>query len=181
MTPEIKDMITLGLAALGSVLGVFNFVRSWRGDRVSMDVTPMAATYLGLTTNGADNYRFCDKHFNVETGALRPSALAVQVLNRSKFPVQLGEIGLLPSRWSSWRKTKFAVVSPRILEGGTLPRWIESRGSVTIVFDTMKLLEGMDVTLVAAAYATTTCGKLERGKSGALREFVRLFKSSQSS
>src|SRR5690242_10105705 len=82
--------ISVSLGVLGSVLGVSNFIRSIRDDRVRLRVIPVLAWARGESTmflHASPRTREVISEFGMPT-------LGVEIINLSKFPVTITEVGL---------------------------------------------------------------------------------------
>jgi hypothetical protein len=66
------------------------------------------------------------------------------------------------------------LVAPIVMDGGSWPRKLESRESVVVGFDATNLLGLNRIGRVTRAYASTVCGTTCYGRSGALRQFIRI-------
>lgn len=166
-----KDIVTTVAAAVGMGLGIYNYLRARRADRVRMRITPQASSYQGRDLlSGRDFYLHNKDRFDLNHSYAPPDTLSIEVLNLSGFPVTVSEVGLR----SRWRKRRLILANPILPDGRPWPRKLESRDHVTVSFDLTQLIDSAHLAAVTHAYATTTCGATCRGTSGALREFVRL-------
>jgi hypothetical protein len=135
--------ITLALAVLGAVLGLVNTWHSLDKSRVKLRVLPAHAIAVG-SANPALN--FC-----------------IEVTNLSVFPVTVSDVGV------HYRGTnrRGSIVQPILLDGGSWPRRLEPRSSVTVYGRRPESLENRRV---KCAFATTQCGVTQTGNSPALKQ-----------
>lgn len=143
-----RDNITLGLAILGSVLGIINFWRQVRKDRVRIRVTPKVAYPVG------------------EVADQRPR-LCIDVVNLSAFPITVSDTGF--TLWFS--RERLALVRPIIIDGKPWPRRLESREAFTVYFNPT-IATDPKLARVRRAYAKTDCGHIQYGKSKGLHAYT---------
>ena len=144
-TISLADIVAIVLGFMGALLGVLNIWKAMNDDKVKLTVTPKRAIPMG------------PHHANVD--------FCIEVTNRSLFPVTISEAGFLLSGTTS----RAAVPLPILIDGGTFPRRLEARSSVTLYLQAPMAKPG---TRVKCAYAKTDCGEIRTGKSPAL-EFLR--------
>lgn len=166
----MQGFITTLAAFVGMVLGLYNFWRSRQNDRVRLSVVPKASAYRGTDHEGREVYIHSRDSYDLDHPSHPPDSLSVEVVNLSKFPVTIEEVGLMPR----WHRTRYALAAPILLDGGTWPRRLEARDNVVVRFDTTKLLDLENIGAVNRAYASTRCGTTMSGRSRALAEFVRI-------
>jgi hypothetical protein len=145
VTQAVTQAITLSLAVLGAVLGVIN---TWHGldkSRPKLRVRPAHAIPVGAAPK---SLTFC-----------------IEVTNLSAFPLTVCDVGVL------YRGTaeRGAVVSPVLIDGGSWPRRLESRASVTVYFQRP---ESHPAGRIKCAYAKTECGVMQTGTSPALKQIA---------
>jgi hypothetical protein len=148
--------LTAAIAVLGAATGIFgaalSLINTWRAfdrDRVKIRVVPMIA-------------------FPVTGGVVgKEPLLSIEVTNLSTFPVTIAGVGYL----MHGTKSRLAITSPIIHDGGAFPRRLEPRStfSVYAVADTAREPQ---FAKVRCAYAQTACGCTIRGKSKALNSQV---------
>lgn len=141
------DWITLGIALLGAILGVWNAWQAGRDRAVRFKVRATQA--IGL-------------------GGPAPTCLSVEVTNFSTFPITIEEVGLTVGkpRGSLPRR---AMIPPNSIVRGNLPMRIEPRHSASVVCWARDLGDdGYD-----HAYARTSGGEIAFGTSPALLQWVR--------
>lgn len=156
---DLKDVIALGLGLVGTVLGITNFVRSVMLDRVKLDVIPKFSWVIGggrLNTTDLDLAQF---------NAYGLPTLALEIVNKSKFPVTLDEVGLTIHRTI---RTKRSVLYPVMQGGERWPVRLEPRASTFLLFGSDALLTH-SFGPKCRAYATTACGHTAYGKGSLLK------------
>lgn len=138
---ETKDIVTTLAAVVGMVLGIYNFVRARAADRVDLRVVPKASSYRGNGPGGKEFYFHNRDAYDLNHATSPPDTLSLEIINLSKFPITVDEVGLMPS----WSRRRMALVTPIIMDGGTWPRKLEPRESVMVGFDATKLLGLKDI------------------------------------
>jgi len=133
--------VTLATALLGAVLGILNWWRNFNADRVRLRIGVGRA----LVSNDRTHY------------------VSVTLVNVSNFAVTITAVGFdlrgtdqhipLPGHW--------------VIDGGTLPKRLESRAAITALAPIGALQRGGN--RVAVAYAETACGHRVTGGRKALR------------
>lgn len=111
-------------------------------NRVKIEVTPTRVVPVG---NAPANIHFY-----------------VQVTNLSQFAVTVDEAGVL----FDGTKNRSVIFSPVFADGGSWPRRLEPRSSVSIYSQVPHSTTGKKI---KCAYARTQCGRLATGNSPALR------------
>lgn len=141
----VLQAITFAIAVLGAVLGVIN---TWIGldkSRVKLRVAPAHALPVG----GADpRLRF-----------------SLTITNLSAFAVTIDEAGVLYTQSTA----RGSLTQPVLADGGTWPRRLEPRSSVTLYSHRPGPNDGRRI---KAAYARTSCGVTKTGNSPALRQIA---------
>ena len=154
-------------------LRICNFLHARYIEEVHLKITPQASSYEGRDLNGriyikSNRDRYDQNLMNSQTN----TSLSMEIINLSKFPVILKEVGFSLRR----DRGRLALITPIIPDGKSLPYKLESREPITIYFDNEKLLNNRDIARIHKAYAKTACGKTCFGSSGALRDFGRYVK-----
>jgi hypothetical protein len=153
---ELKDILSLTLGAVGTVLGVANTLHSiWFQHRVRLRVRPRSA--LQVAANAIK------KSSKAHTPESTP---CIEVTNLSGFAVTVAEVGYTRPR----QKRRSAVPLPSTMDGKGWPRRLEPRESVSAYFAPDEFKPG---TRIGRAYAKTECGVVRHGSSPALRQFRR--------
>ena len=138
--------ITLSIAVLGAVLGVINTWHDIDRSRIKLKVRPAHAIPVG----GVDpRLTFC-----------------IEVTNLSTFAVTVNDVGV----FYYGRDRRGSFVNPVIIDGGSWPRRLEPRTSVTVYGQRPE--SGPDNRL-KCAYAKTQCGFTKTGSSPALKQIAR--------
>ena len=141
---SFADGVTLSIAVLGAVLGIMNTWRSIDRDRVKLKVVPKQATPMNQYGIGQ-------------------STLCIDVTNFSTFPIVINEVGLLYQGTSK----RGAIINPIVIDGGSFPRKLEPRTSIT-VYTHPEALNDHHGYMIKGAYAKTDCGVMKKGNSKAL-------------
>jgi hypothetical protein len=166
---EIKDIVTMVTAMTGAGLGIYNWFHMRAQDRVNLKVVPKASWFRGRGLGGREYYLSHQHKYPLEAPN-PPDTLSLEIINLSKFPVTVDEVGLKP-RWSGHR---MAMPSPILPDQGEWPRRLEPRETVTVRFDPTELVASEIIESVSRAYASTACGSTCYGTSGALKEFLSI-------
>ena len=137
-----------GLALIGGVLGVFNFVQGFWQRRVRLRVTPKLTAIQG-------------GGFLSSTVDLLPRGFAcIEVVNLSAFPVTIDEVGFT---LSDSKCRHMIIPEPRTL----LPRTLEPRTSI----DVRATQSAGFPRKSKKAYAKTQCGQTRYGDSVVFKKF----------
>jgi len=143
---DILAIVTFGIALLGAVLGVLNTWRNFDRDRVKLIIKPAHSILVGGAEHLWPGIDFC-----------------IEVVNLSAFPVTVQEIGFENRDMNK----RAVVVRSLTVDGGSLPRRLETREAVSLYFRK----PGADERhLVKHAYAKTACGSKFTGTSPALKQ-----------
>jgi hypothetical protein len=141
-----KDLATIGLGAVGAVLGIMNTWSAMDQRRVRIRVTP---AFL-LETDG------------------NPLGFSIETINLSAFPVTLSEIGF---RTSSRRR--IVIGSYSTLDGRALPCRLGPREAISFMFGP-KDFSPPAGHRIGAAYVRTACGRTITGDSPARKQFSEM-------
>jgi hypothetical protein len=139
----LKDVITIGAASVGAVLGVMNTWNAMNQRRVRLRVTPVFVT----------------------TTEVDPLGVAIEVINLSTFPLTVAEVG-----FSAGGDRRVPVQAPQFSDNKSLPRRVESREAISAMFGPAGFNPPPGVKL-GHAYARTACGRTIYGSSPAGRQF----------
>lgn len=141
----IVEGITLAIAVLGAVLGIINTWQSIDITRVKLKVLPAHAIPFG----GIDpRLRFC-----------------IEITNLSSFAITIEDAGV----FYAGSTKRGSIVSPVFADGGSWPRRLEPRSSVTVYSQIPTSSSGARI---SCAFARTQCGTTTTGSSGALRQIA---------
>jgi hypothetical protein len=140
---DIKDAVTLVLATVGAVLGVFNAWRNFQMDRVRLRVRWVQPFHLPS----------------------RRRLNGVEVVNLSNFPVTVEEIGFFGSPDVALGPKHITILEPVFLCGKvSLPVRLEPRAAFTgcssLITDDKVTAQGW------VSYARTACGATAWSKAG---------------
>jgi len=138
-----EDIVTVGLAGVGAVLGVMNTWNALSQRRLRLVVRPMFAH----PNNGG------------------PPMISIAVTNLSNFAVTVTEVGFV-GKGGAKRGRRAMVVHPQIIDGKAWPRRLQPREAVSTYFDVTEV--ALDPTLLRKAYAGTECGEYVYGTSPSL-------------
>jgi hypothetical protein len=141
-----KDIITIGAASVGAVLGVMNTINAMSQQRMRVRVTPAFIT----------------------TPQSEPLGFSIEVINLSAFPVTVAEVG-----FTVGGNRRVPVQSPRFLNGETFPCRLQPREAVSAMFGptNFPIMRGLTI---SDAYARTACGRTIYGNSPAGRQFATI-------
>ncbi len=149
-TFTLINVITLSIALVGAVLGILNTWRNINRDRVKLQVIPKRSIAVGAMAHQAD-------------------MLSIDITNFSTFPLTIVEVGVLYHGASK----RGGTVDPILYDGGTFPRKLEPRTSVS-TYLYLEVLKKMDGHSVKCVYAKTDCGVTVKGNSPALKQLVKM-------
>ena len=139
--PSLQTIITVALGAIGTTLGVVNFIRDIMSSRVRLRIR-------------------CYPFAILQPGNILDNIGCVEVVNLSSFPVTLKEVAFEPRVRQSGR---FTVRNDGCLNDKRLPVRIDPRDSVQIIYKDKNSLETM-VKQSRRVIAETACGKICFGK-----------------
>jgi hypothetical protein len=145
MNFDLKDIITMSIAAVGAVLGVINTWHSLDQRRIRLRVVPKIAHAV----IGGD--------FGAAMGC-------IEVVNLSAFPVSISEIGFTIDG-DPRKHRRLAILEPITPDRQPLARTLEPRHAVTGYFDLDRMDSG-----IKKAYVRTECGEVAYGVSPALKQ-----------
>ena len=158
---DTKDAITLILATIGTVLGIINYWRSIRDEKVRLRVVPVLAWNFG---EGIMSIRSSRKIGELIDRYGIPR-MGVEVINLSKFPITLDEVGLCEGNIEKRERAPFFQASTH--QNETCPIKLAPRESVILYSQDNHCLD-YTFTIQSMAYATTSCDTTQNGRSHAL-------------
>jgi hypothetical protein len=150
---DLKDLITFGIALIGAVLGIMNMWRSISHDKPKIKVTPKRAYPVG--------------------GADPRIDICIEAVNLGAVAVTVYELGL----FHHGTPTRSPFIPPIIIDGGSWPRRLEPRTSVTVYCQSARI--DARKYPIRCAYALTDCGLTFKGNSEALTEISRALAAGQ--
>ncbi len=156
---DIKDGITLSIAAVGAVLGVVNTLHSFNQKRVKPRVVPK---YAHLVNGGV----FSRSEPIGRVGSLDNEEGCIEVINLSTFAVNIGQIGF--TQKMDAKQIKMMIPEPMTADKKPFARRLEPREAVTGYFPLGGFTQN-----IKKAYAQTDCGTVAYGTSPALKEMIR--------
>lgn len=142
------DWITLAIALLGAVLGIYNAWQGWRDRAVRFRVRVTQAIGIGFPTE---------------------TCVSIEVTNLSSFPITIGEVGLVVGR-PSGSLPRRAMLPPDNIINGSIPMRIEPRHSASVVGWASSLPRGENYDHV---YARSSGGEIGFATSPALMQWIR--------
>ncbi len=149
-----QDGITLGIALLGAILGVYNAWNTWKSEKVSFDV------FL----------EFLDESYTASE-----YGITIRVVNRSKFPIFVRRIGFQIPDKKLWRKCGEDGRKPVKL---TFPYEIAPGAHLPAIdFCVFNQVPNIPQN-VTAVVVETTCGKSISITKGPVVEYLKNFHSS---
>jgi hypothetical protein len=137
----VKDVVTMGVALLGAVLGVMNTWNAMNQRRVRVRVTP---------------------HFALDMSR-QPVGVSIELVNLSAFPVTIAEVGF------ECGAGRMALIQPQLLDHRTIPVRLEAREATSVLVTPRNF--AVPPAKLGSAYARTACGEMIHGNSQAGRQF----------
>lgn len=164
---EISQIITLVAAFVGMGLGIYNFgiERSKRKVKVLVKPKAIIKRYRNPET-GAAGVLTSTNEFRTEPV---DSHFAIEVVNLSTFPVTVDNVGFELIK----DERRMSIVQPILMDEGKWPRRLDQRESVTVYGSLPHILNDPGTCRIKNAFAETSCGKIFRGTSEALKGLVR--------
>lgn len=147
MNSEFKDIITIGLGAVGAVLGVMNTWRALNQNRIRLKVTPVHAI-----TNDQQ----------VDFG--------IEVVNLSNFAVTIIEVGVAANFWRGIHGKRAVLANPILFDGKPWPRRLEPREAFTAYCLSSRLFG--EIRISGSAYVKTACRNVKYGTSPAGKQIT---------
>jgi len=144
---DLKDVITISIAALGAVLGIINTWHALDQRRVRLRVVPKIAFAPG--------------------GEFGETMGCIEVVNLSSFPVSISEIGFTIDG-DPRKHRRLAILEPLTPDRQPIARTLEARHGVTGYFS----LNRMEPS-IQKAYVRTECGEVAYGSSPAMKQIRR--------
>jgi hypothetical protein len=141
-------IFTIICAVIGAVLGIINAWYAFIQRRVRLRVVPKLASLMS------------------HAGQIGPDMGCIEVTNLSTFPVTVSDVGFT-IKGDPRKNPRAQIIQPIIHDGGSWPRRLEARASVTVYFDLQPLKQHR----IKKAYVLTDCGNVGFGESHASREW----------
>ncbi|MFF0952203.1 hypothetical protein ACFYE9_32665 [Rhizobium leguminosarum] len=138
-----KDLVPIGLGAVGAVLGVMNTWNTVSQRRMRVRVTP---AFL-FQPDGT------------------PFGFSIEAINLSAFPLTLCEVGFRTAI-----KRRMVVTEYRTSDGRALPCRLEPREAISFMFGPGDF-QPPSGHRIGAAYIRTACGRTIAGDSPARKQF----------
>ncbi|MCW1410747.1 MULTISPECIES: hypothetical protein [Rhizobium] len=141
-----KELVPIGLGAVGTVLGVMNTWNTMSQRQMRMRVTP---AFL-LEQDGT------------------PFGFSIEAVNLSAFPLTLCEIGFRTAK-----KRRTVITGYRTSDGRSLPCRLEPREAISFMFGAGDVRPPSGHR-IGAAYIRTACGRTILGDSPARKQFSNM-------
>jgi hypothetical protein len=148
----ITTVLTMCFAAVGAVLGIINTLHNLNQRRLKLRVSPR----------------------HVILPSTERMMHGIEVINLSTFAVTIQEVGMTV-QWHHPLKKRAAILKPLVLDGGSWPRRLEPRESVTLGFDPAGFRGSFP-----KVYAWTACGEFRYGTSPAFEQLRRKLETGKS-
>ena len=159
---EAVDILTIVIAAAGLILGVFNWLKSIRDERVVLKVKPLSIYELGDGQCATNETRIPE--------GKELSTIGLKVINLSKFEVSLVETGFQFVEGTDKERLCFPLASV-LGTGNPLPIRIPSREAVIIAFPPEKLPSSVLKEKIDSVYIHTACELEFFGSGGVINDF----------
>ncbi len=156
----VRDDITLGLGAIGTVLGILNWWKSWDRDRVKLKVIPKVSQLFKSQGQVV-------KALSSTTQAYDGGLLCIEVINLSSFAITIRDVGFT----TKGGRGKLSLTSPIIYDQKGFPRKLEPRESVSF-YANEQPFDKIDLNCIAKVYAMTECHSMKTGTSKALKQYL---------
>jgi hypothetical protein len=141
-------IFTIICAVIGAVLGIINTYYAFVQRRVRLRVVPKVGCFV------------------YPAGQFGPDIGCIEITNLSTFPVTVADVGFT-IKGDPRKNPRAQIIQPIIHDGGSWPRRLEARTSVTVYFELLPLRQHK----IKKAYAMTDCGNVGFGESPASREW----------
>jgi hypothetical protein len=142
------NIFTVSCAVIGAVLGIVNTWYVLIQRRVRLRVVPKLASFVS------------------QAGQFGPDMGCIEITNLSTFPVTVSDVGFTING-DPRKNPRAAIIQPIVQDGGSWPRRLDSRTSVSVYFQLQPLKQHN----IKKAYALTDCGNVGYGDSPASREW----------
>lgn len=146
---DATQTITIILALIGTILGVLNTLDHFLRKRVNLRVRPGQGVCVGGVAH---------------LGKI----LSIEAVNLSDFPLTISDVGFIQQKTNN----RLCCINPITNSGQSLPIRLESRESV-VFYQPKSNIEPSEFASVNAAYVSTACGMVLKGKSPAIKEFAK--------
>lgn len=161
--PLAKDLIVALAAFIGMALGIYNFFKERRKEKVRLKIIPKSVVQI---------IKGVQRHSLTTTSEFNPSKNAglfgMDIVNMSQFAVTIKQAGFIRKGTDN----RLTIVIPIVEDGKEWPRKLEPRESVSIYGNLQELINSNSLHLIKGAYAETACGHIGKGNSGALKDLV---------
>ena len=159
---SIKDVVIVGLGAIGTWLGVLNVWKNHSRDQIKLEVTPKIYQDAAMG-------RLTMKNPDPHDPKPRLSGLCIEIVNPSLMPIIVEEIGFL----SIEKDTQLVITHPEFLDHGVLPRKLEPRTAFTAYIPSQSPELPVGMQGLARAFAKTACGRTFTGTSPIFKSLIQ--------
>lgn len=161
----LKEILVSLAASVGMGFGLYNFVNERNKEKVIIKVVPKAILDKGRNSLGQEMVVTSDNEFDAKRSH---GLFGVEIVNLSKFPVVINEVGYLVTG----EIERMLLPLPILGDKGPWPRKLESRDSVTVYGNVNEMLSSPLMPKVHSAFAKTSCGHIGTGSTVALKQLV---------
>jgi hypothetical protein len=141
-----QSWITLAIATLGAILGLYNSWNAYQVRKVRLRVIPKWSIGDGF------------------------SGMGIEVINLSAFLITIYEVGLTIGKSRGPLPKRLPIPIGNVVQGGNLPVRLDRREVYSIIYS----VDGLAKYDIRKAYALTASGEIALGSSGALRQFIKI-------
>lgn len=160
-----KDVVVGVSALIGMGLGIFNFWKARQDEKIKLEVIPKAVILSRIDQRGRE-IQFTSPH-RIDGGKLL-DLVAIEIINRSKFPVVIATVGF--GRGTS--ESYLLVPEPIMKDGEALPWRLEPRASLEVRALLSPVLHAHHRRDREYAFAVTACNHTASGTSEAMKILV---------
>ena len=161
---EAKDLAVILAAFTGMGLGIYNFLREKKKDKVRLKVIPKTVVQRSEGINGGLSLSSTTEFDPKQNAGL----FGIEIINMSDFSIVVNQVGFI-KRGSDRR---LSIIKPILDDSGEWPRKLEPRESVSAYGLVPELIKSNALHLVTKAYVATACGEVRTGKNKALSELI---------
>jgi hypothetical protein len=154
-----KEVFVAIAAFVGMILGIKNYLNEKSKSKVLLKVIPKSVVYKGKGPDEKDLLTLNENKFEPHRSN---NLFAIQVVNLSRFPVFIDDVGF----WEIASSSKFTIPFPMLCSKTSLPKKLEERESVVFygnILDVKNISKEID-----SVYVETSCGYRQEASSGAL-------------
>lgn len=167
----VKDIVIAVAAFVGMGMGLLNFWNEKAKEKVKLKVIPKAVKAAGKSVEGKEFILTTQNEF---IGKNSKDLFAIEVINLSKFPVVIEEVGFVSKKN---KKERMYIPDPLLNGAGDWPKKLESREAITLYGKLSGILSSNMSSSLFGAFALTACGHKEVGNSEALKQLIEFSKN----